>query len=117
MHEANLTRFGPKAFDGGPATAESFSAQFRAIDGPGCLRLDDQGITRALIKVNGRTIVDLQETGGQSASEFPLDLAKENRIEVSASGRFRLRITQRTQADLRLQRQGYFGLNSSSMDS
>ena len=48
MHEANLTRFGPKTFGHGHGSAATDSATFRAIPGPAKLVLHSGGLASAL---------------------------------------------------------------------
>ena len=119
MNAANLTRFGPKVFEreqGGPTCD---SATFRAIDGPARLVLQNEGIDDAQIKVNGRNVVGPQDFRGNSEVVVPLNLKTVNTIEVRVpigpAGTCGVRVTQVTQADLGLLRQGYFGLNTSDM--
>jgi len=121
MNEANLTRFGPKIFEREQGKPTTYSAIFRAIDGPAKLVLRDDGIGNAWIKVNGRSVMELKDFGGKGEVVVPLSLKKENTIEVrvppgSPAGALGVRVTQVTQADLGLMRQGYFGLNTSDME-
>ncbi|MDH3641324.1 MAG: hypothetical protein OES38_04470, partial [Gammaproteobacteria bacterium] len=51
-HEANLTRFGPEIYQLVQGKPTTYSATFRAIDGPAKLVLSDDGIDNAWIKVN-----------------------------------------------------------------
>jgi len=119
MNEANLTRFGPKIFEPGQGEPTSETAAFRAIDGPARLVLQNDGIDDAQIKVNGRDVVGPQDFRGNGEVVVPLNLNQENTIEVSIRGKcggeLGVRVTQVTQADLGLMRQGYFGLNTSDM--
>ena len=114
MNKANLTRFGPKLFEQGQPT--TYSATFRAIDGPARLILWDDGLESAQITVNGDNVVEPQTLSGDQEIVIPLNLKKENTIEISVSGRLGIRVTQVTEADLGLLRQGYFGLNTSDME-
>jgi catechol 2,3-dioxygenase-like lactoylglutathione lyase family enzyme len=116
MNEANLTRFGPKIFEGEQDKPMVHSASFRAIDGPAKLVLQNEDIHSAQIKVNGQNVVDQKDFRGQQEVVIPLKLEKENTIEVSVSGTLGVRVTQITQADLGVMRQGYFGLNTSDME-
>ena len=120
MNEANLTRFGPKIFEREQGKPTTYSATFRAIDGPAKLVLRDDGIDNAWIKVNGSSVVEPKDFGGNGEVVVPLSLKKENTIEVRVPGRpagaLGVRVTQVTQADLGLMRQGYFGLNTSDME-
>ena len=119
MNEANLTRFGPKIFEHKQGEPTSSSATFRAIDGPAKLVLRNDGIDNAQIKVNGRDVVGPQDFRGSGEVVVPLNLKQENTIDVSIrgapDGKFGVRVTQVTQADLGLLRQGYFGLNTSDI--
>ena len=121
MNEANLTRFGPKIFEREQGKPTTYSATFRAIDGPAKLVLRDDGIDNAWIKVNGHSVIEPKDFGGNGEVVVPLNLKKENTIEVrvppgSPAGALGVRVTQVTQADLGLMRQGYFGLNTSDME-
>lgn len=119
MNEANLTRFGPKTFEREQGTSTTYTATFRAIDGPAKLVLQNSGIDNAQIKVNGHDVVEPQNFRASGEIVVPLNLKKENTIEVRVSGgpaaTCGVRVTQVTQADLGLMRQGYFGLNTSDM--
>ena len=118
--EANLTRFGPEIYQLVQGKPTTYSATFRAIDGPAKLVLQDDGIGNAWIKINGNSVVEPKDFSGNGEVVLPLNLSKENTIEVSVRGRpigtLGVRVTQVTQADLGLQRQGYFGLNSTNME-
>ena len=116
MKGANLTRFGPKTFGLEQGKPTTYTATFKAIDGPAKLILQDDGIHSARIKINGQSVVAPQDARGKHEAVIALTLKKENTIEVSASARLGVRITQVTQADLGLLRQGYFGLNTSNME-
>lgn len=118
MHEANLTRFGPQTFARARGATTTHASTFRAIDGPAKLVLQNNGIDNAQIKINGNTVAarDLPVNG---EIEVALSLRKENSIEVQIpaghAGTCSVRVTQTTKADLGLQRQGYFGLNTRDM--
>ena len=118
--EANLTRFGPESYELVQGKPTTFSASFNAIAGPGELVLQDEGIDKAWIEVNGQSVVEEQDFSGNGEVIIPLDLLRENTIEVTVpgmpSGKLGVRITQVTEAELGLLRQGYFGLNSSNME-
>ena len=116
MNKASLTRFGPKIFEREQGKPTTYSATFRAIDGPAKLVLQDDGVDSARIEVNGHNVVEPQDFRGNREVVIPLNLTKENTIEVSVLGRLGVRVTQVTQADLGLMRQGYFGLNTSDME-
>ncbi len=118
-NEANLTRFGPEIYELVQGKPTTYSAAFRAIDGPAKLVLQDNGIDNAWIKVNGRSVVEPKDFKGNGEVVVPLNLNQENTIEVSVPGRpigaLGVRVTQVTQANLGLMRQGYFGLNTTDM--
>jgi len=120
MHEANLTRFGPETYSlvqGQPTTS---SRTFKAIEGPAKLLLHNQGVDNAWIKVNGQAVVQRDDFSASGETVVKLSLKKDNTIEVTVpglpSGQLRLRITQLAQADLGLERQGYFGLNTTDIE-
>lgn len=115
MNEANLTRFGPETYDPeqGPTT---YSATFKAIDGPAKLILRDNGIDSAQVKINGQDIVKPEDATASDETVIALNLTKQNTIEISTSDKLTVRVTQITQADLGLVCQGYFGLNTSNME-
>ena len=119
MNEANLTRFGPQSFKGERGEPASNSAKFRAVHGPAKLVLLNDGVNDAQIKVNGRDVVGPQHFRASGEIVVPLGLDQENTIEVSVRGKpggsLGVRVTQLTQAELGLMRQGYFGLNTSDM--
>jgi len=118
--EANLTRFGPEIYKLVQGKPTTYSATFRAIDGPAKLVLQDDGIDNAQIKINGRSVVGPQNFEGNGEVVIPLTLNQENTIEVRVPGRpvgeLGVRVTQITKADLGLERQGYFGLNTTDME-
>jgi catechol 2,3-dioxygenase-like lactoylglutathione lyase family enzyme len=118
--EANLTRFGPEIYELVQGKPTTYSATFRAIDGPAQLVLQDNGIDNAWIQVNGLNVVESQDFIGNGELVVALNLKMENTIEVTVpgmpSGELGVRVTQVTQADLGLLRQGYFGLNTSDLE-
>ncbi len=124
MNEANLTRFGPKIFECKQGQSTTYSATFKAIDGPAKLVLQNVGIDNPQIKVNGHSVVEPQDILKRNGEiVVPLNLKQENTIEVTVTRlvgrgwrRSNVRVTQVTQADLGLVRQGYFGLNTSDME-
>jgi catechol 2,3-dioxygenase-like lactoylglutathione lyase family enzyme len=120
MNEANLTRFGPEIYQLVQGKPTTYSATFRAIDGPAKLVLQDDGIDNAWIKVNGRSVVEQKDFSGNGEVVVALILKKENTIEVRVpglpGGALGVRVTQVTQADLGLMRQGYFGLNTTDIE-
>ena len=119
MSEANLTRFGPETFASQNGETTSRSATFRAIDGPAKLLLRHDEIGGVRIVVNGETVVE-GRFEGKAELGVPLDLTPDNTIEVSVDGESIgsgvVRVTQVTSAELGLQRQGYFGLNTSDLE-
>jgi catechol 2,3-dioxygenase-like lactoylglutathione lyase family enzyme len=119
MHEANLTRFGPKTFKLEQGIPTTCSGKFKAIDGPGKLVLRNSGIEHAHFKINGREVVAPQDFSVDGEFVVPLILQTENTIEVRLTGcpdgTSSVRVTQVSRADLGLVRQGYFGLNTSDM--
>ncbi len=120
MNEANLTRFGPKTFEREQGKSRTYSGAFKAIDGPAKLVLHNDGIDDAQLRVNGHDVVVPQDVRGNGEIILPLELKKENTLEVSvpggSAGALGVRVTQVTRADLGLLRQGYFGLNTSDME-
>jgi catechol 2,3-dioxygenase-like lactoylglutathione lyase family enzyme len=119
MNEANLTRFGPKTIERERGTPTTYSATFRAIDGPAKLVLQNSGIDAAQIKVNGHDAVEPETFRANGELVVALNLKTRNTIEVTIpggpAGTCVVRVTQSTRADLGLSRQGYFGLNTSDM--
>lgn len=119
MNEANLTRFGPQLYEFAQGKPTTYSARFRAADGPAKLVLRNDGIESVWIKVNGRSVVEPKDLRGNGELVAALRLEKENTIEVRApgglAGTLGVRVTQVTRAELGLVRQGYFGLNTRDM--
>jgi catechol 2,3-dioxygenase-like lactoylglutathione lyase family enzyme len=119
-HEANLTRFGPETYELVQGKPTTYSATFRAMDGPAKLVLQDDGVDNAWIKVNGHDVVEQKDFSGNGEVVVALNLKKENTIEVTVpglpTGALGVRVTQVTQADLGLLRQGYFGLNTTDLE-
>ena len=118
-NEANLTRFGPVVYEFVQGKPTTYSATFRAIDGPAKLVLQDNGVANAWIKVNGRSVVERKDFDANGEVVLPLKLNRENTIEVRVPGgpigELGVRVTQVTRAHLGLMRQGYFGLNTTDM--
>jgi len=118
--EANLTRFGPATYELLQGKPTTYSAKFRAIDGPAKLVLQDEGIDTAWIKINGRSVVEPKDFSGNGQVVVGLTINKSNTIEVTVPGRrsgtLGVRVTQVTQAELGLMRQGYFGLNTTNIE-
>ncbi|MDA1074193.1 MAG: VOC family protein [Proteobacteria bacterium] len=119
-NETNLTRFGPQVYHLVRGKPTTYSATFRAIDGPAKLVLQKDAIDNAWIKVNGRSVVEKKDFSGNGEVVLSLNLLKENTIEVRVpglpGGALGVRVTQVTQADLGLERQGYFGLNTTDIE-
>ena len=119
-NEANLTRFGPETYRLVRGKPTTYSAVFSAVEGPAKLILKVDGIGNAWIKVNGHSVVDQKHFGGNGEVILPLNLQRENTIEVRVpglpAGTLGVRVTQVTQADLGLLRQGYFGLNTTDIE-
>lgn len=120
MNEANLTRFGPQRLNIEQQRPTSFSEAFKAIAAPAELRLHHSGIDSVEVTVNGTTLILPENWQSTSETRLALNLATDNTINVSASGAtngsLTVRITQLTQANLGLLRQGYFGLNTSNLE-
>ena len=119
--EANLTRFGPETYELVRGTPVTHSHVFKAFDGGGKLVIQDYDIDKAWIKVNGATILEPNDFSGEGEIILPLQLKKENTIEVTvpglSKGKLGVRVTQITQANLGLQQQNYFGLQTSDMEA
>ena len=117
--EANLTRFGPATYELVQGKPTTYSATFKAIDGPAKLVLQIDDVDRAWIKVNGHSVVQPKDFSGNSEIVVALNLNKENTIAVTVpgmpGGELGVRVTQVTQADLGILRQGYFGLNTTDI--
>ncbi|MEM6999213.1 MAG: VOC family protein [Pseudomonadota bacterium] len=118
MHEANLTRFGPVQYRPQGDGLTRYVGEFKAIDGPAELLISSQQLSQLQITINGERVVDTAIYAGET-HRLPINLACDNAIEIQLGGpataALQLRITQMTQADLGLQCQGYFGLNTSDM--
>jgi catechol 2,3-dioxygenase-like lactoylglutathione lyase family enzyme len=118
--EANLTRFGPEVYELVQGKPTTYSARFKAVDGPAQLVLQDEGIENAWIEVNGNSVVERQHFSGNGEVVIALNLQQENTIEVTVpgmpTGELGVRVTQVSEAELGLLRQGYFGLNTSNME-
>ncbi len=116
MNEANLTRFGPTAFNLEQSGPSSGTASFRALEGPAKLILKYAGAGQAQVEINGGLVAQSKDFDTNGELVVPLALKQENTLAVSGTGQLNLRITQVAQADLGLMRQGYFGLNTSNME-
>ncbi len=116
-HEANLTRFGPETYQRGTGVPTRDSATFRALDGPGELVLQDNGIVNAQIRINGADVVLPTDFAGDGEKVIPVTLAEENTIEIRVSGKpggtLGVRVTQLTESDINVKAKVYFGLNTS----
>lgn len=119
--EANLTRFGPKVYERGTAAPTGDSAEFRAIEGPAELVLQDDGITNARIRINGIDVVRADDFRGDGEIVVPVNLQSENTIDVSVRGKpggtLGVRVRQFTQSNFNVRALVYFGVNTSSMDN
>jgi catechol 2,3-dioxygenase-like lactoylglutathione lyase family enzyme len=122
--EANLTRFGPVVLERerGAPTPESYAAEFRAIEGPAELVLQDFGIVSAQIKVNDEEVVVPNGFRGNGEIVVPVYLNSENTIEVSElsvpgkrGGKLGVRVTQFTEANFNVRAKMYFGVNTSDI--
>jgi catechol 2,3-dioxygenase-like lactoylglutathione lyase family enzyme len=118
-NEANLTRFGPETYELVQGQPTTYSATFKAIDGPAKLVLQDDGIANAWIKINGHGVVQSKDFSDNGEIVVALTLKKENTIEVTVpglpGGELGVRVTQVTEADIGIMRQGYFGLNTTDI--
>ncbi len=115
MHEANLSRFGPETF-GNEGSDRTYSTTFKAVEGAAKLVLQSDGDPNALIKINGANVEIPPELTDFGEVAIALNLKEDNHIEISTDAILTVRVTQITQADLGLLRQGYFGLNTSDME-
>lgn len=119
--EANLTRFGPKVYERDRGAPTRDSAEFRALEGPAELVLQDDGVTNARIRVNGVDVVGAQHFRGDGKIVVPVNLESSNTIEVSVSGKpdakLGVRVTQVTQSSLNVRALVYYGINTSSIDN
>ena len=122
--EANLTRFGPEVIERerGGATPATYTAEFKAIEGPAELVLQDFGIDAAQIRVNGVEVAIPNGFRGNGEIVVPLQLGVDNTIEVSEvsapgkrSGQLGVRVTQFTRSDINVRGKMYFGLNTSDI--
>ncbi len=117
--EANLTRFGPKVYERERGAPTNDSAEFRAIDGPAELVIQDDGIINARIKINGLDVVSPVDFQGEGEFVVPIDLYPENTIEVSVRGKpggtLGVRVTQHTESNFNVRSKMYFGVNTSDI--
>ena len=120
MHQANLTRFGPQVIDCSQGETVSFSGQFNAVDGPAKLLIQGGQVDSLSISINEVEVVSNLTLGDDQKVDVALNLLSKNTLTVNSSGAAKgsvtLRITQITQADLGLLRQGYFGLNTTDIE-
>ena len=119
VHEANLTRFGPLTIDAQPGSPIDTAANFRAVDGTGHIVVRSGGVAEVEITLNGARVDGPSDFGDGVERTVAVDLNRENGLRVSAAssdGSLDLRVTQRVQADLGLERQGYFGLNTRDIE-
>ncbi|MFK7916226.1 MAG: VOC family protein, partial [Pseudomonadales bacterium] len=119
MYEANLTRFGPSTVARPQGATASHTDTFIATAGPATLTLQLDGIDSAAVTINGTNVLDAVALRGAEAV-VSVTLQRDNTIAVTLpegpAATLGLRITQPAQADLKLLRQGYFGLNTSDME-
>lgn len=120
-YEGNLTRFGPESYECEAGLPASSWAPFKAIDGPGELVFDANRASIARIKINGVEVVGPQNFRRRGEVTVPVDLTKENTIEVSPHGRpghcLDLRVTQHTEQDaIQIPGLAYYGVNVLNMD-
>ena len=120
MNQANLTRFGPENLECGQSPGTTLSRQFRASEGAGELVLHSQGAQQLTARLNGLMVLDSSEVDDGAELILPVELVRENSIELTAvgagAGSVIARITQQVQADLGVLRQGYFGLNTTDIE-
>jgi catechol 2,3-dioxygenase-like lactoylglutathione lyase family enzyme len=121
-YEGNLTRFGPENYECEQGKPASSWASFVAIDGPAELVLQDNGTSNAWIKVNGVEVAGPQDFSGNGEVVVPVNLNRENTIEVSPRGKpgtcLTVRVTQFTeQNDIEITSLFYFGVNVIDMDT
>lgn len=110
MPEANLTRFGPIT----AASSQTHEAAFRALDGDAMLVLQGEAINATQIQINGNPVTGLEAS--KSNVSVSISLKRENTISITSASPVTIRVTQKAEADLGLERQGYFGLNTSDME-
>ena len=115
MNTANLTRFGPENFSQPTGACVTYSASFRAINGPAKLIVQNHGVQQLELKINGRSIDFSLKTEQNSEIQLDIILQPNNTLEVTLEGNLSIRVTQITHADLGLLRQGYFGLNTTDL--
>ena len=73
--EANLTRFGPEVYELVQGKPTTYSATFKAIDGPAKLVLQDDGVDKAWIKINGDDVVEAKDFSGNGEVVVALELS------------------------------------------
>ncbi len=116
MPEANLTRCGPLTLKRAPGQTVSQVTHFKAVAGAGQLRLHRDVVDALDIRLNGEPLSVPPVAGAPPEIHLDVTLARDNVLAVEigrgAAGAATLRVTQRTEADLGLVRQGYFGLNT-----
>ena len=83
--------------------------------------LQDNGTSNAWIKVNGLEVAGPRDFRGNGEVVVPVNLTKENTIEVSPGGKpgtcLSVRVTQyHEQTDIEISSVVYFGLNTTSME-
>jgi catechol 2,3-dioxygenase-like lactoylglutathione lyase family enzyme len=117
--EANLTRFGPKVYDRERGAPIRDSASFRALHGPGELVVEHDDIRNARITLNGVQVFGPPQLRGDGTTVVPVNLERDNTIEVNLGGkpdgRLGVRVRQFTRTDLNVRALVYFGINTSSL--
>ncbi len=122
--QANLTRFGPEIIEreGRAPAPPGYSAEFKALEGPGKLVLQDFGILDAQIKVNDVDVAIPNGFRGNGEIVVPLQLGVDNTIEVTGvtvpgkrGGKLGLRVTQLTESTIDVRAKMYFGVNTSDI--
>ena len=128
MHQANLTRFGP--LHKLRTTQDPGTHHFNAVAGPGILVVNSPDHAHVQVWLNEQPVIG-PDTGPDIAVtpstikdehkfEVPVTLQSKNALRVNFSDgspdTANIRITQMTEADLGLERQGYFGLNTTDIE-
>jgi len=118
--EAYLTRFGPQTYEREQGEPKSYSATFKAIDGPAKLVLQNDGVANAQIKINGVDVTESADFSESGKVLIPLSLESDNTIEVRVlgerGGKLGLRVNQFTKAEINVRALMYFGINTSDID-
>lgn len=118
--EAYLTRFGPETYERERGDPKTYSATFKALDGPAKLVLQNEGVADARVVINGVDVAETADFNEEGKALIPLRLTSENTIEVSVlgqpGGKLHLRVNQFTRADINVRALMYFGINTSDME-